>query len=93
MEGDYQKPSDYQKGFSDGSAKTKAALVAEGWKSPAQATADCTNAYGEGITDERARIVGLFDAAVTKWWKRDNDTMPALADLYQRIIEGLREKK
>jgi hypothetical protein len=49
--------------------------------------------YKAGADAERIRIVGLFDAAVTKWWKRDNDTMPALADLYQRIIEGLREKK
>jgi hypothetical protein len=77
----------------------KAALVAEGWKSP-QDVASIINALTDAFkwnisgeiadarADERARIVGLFDAV--KWENVSN--VHRLIE-FQRIIEGLRVKK
>jgi hypothetical protein len=84
------------------SAKTKAALVAEGWKSP-QDVASIINALTDAFkwnisgeiadarADERARIVGLFDAEEEQISEQDwtNNSMKRL-DAHQRIIEGLR---
>jgi hypothetical protein len=72
----------------------KAALVAEGYKDK-----DWIVNFGRSVEDiatkhERARIVGLFDAA--KFATTGTTSIEITYDIrarYQRIIEGLREKK
>jgi hypothetical protein len=68
------------------SAKTKAALVAEGWLTFDQSATMVLTA----VDYERARIVGLFDAAYHDGGNRDR---ALLLRRFERIIEGLREKK
>jgi hypothetical protein len=77
----------------------KAALVAEGWKSP-QDVASIINALTDAFkwnisgeiadarADERTRIVGLFDAA-----DEIDGSLSHIVSAYSGIIEGLREKK
>jgi hypothetical protein len=78
------------------SAKTKAALVAEGWKSP-QDVASIINALTDAFkwnisgeiadarADERARIVGLFDAAYKEWTE---DKIENIYEEYQQRQGG-----
>jgi truncated hemoglobin YjbI len=43
------------------------------------------------LNAERTRIVGLFDAALKKWWADFPYADDALPDRIERIIEGLRK--